>query len=204
MFFLVATPTGVRPMAKESERLEREFISTAREKTGKDVAQWMQVIASSGETKPNAILNWLKQTHNLNHMRANFLSGIYLNDGKPVFDHKVLFAKLFEGKVGLLDVYRPLEQAIQTKLPDALFIPTKTYISIEAKRCFACATLTKNTIRVGLDLGDRPFDDTVQKARSLGAMPNLTHMVEIASAADVADDLITYVQQAYNNAHKLK
>jgi hypothetical protein len=164
----------------------------------------MQVIGSSGETKPNAILNWLKQTHDLNHMQANFLSGIYLNDGKPVFDHKVLFAKLFEGKAGLLDVYRPLEQAIEKKLPDALFIPTKTYISIEAKRCFACATLTKNTIRVGLDLGTMPFDNYVQKARSLGAMPNLTHMVEISAAADVNTDLIGYVQQAYTNAHKPK
>ena len=89
-------------------------------------------------------------------------------------------------------------------MPDALFIPTKAYISIEAKRCFACATLTKNAIRVGLDLGDLPFDTYVQKARSLGAMPNLTHMVEIAAPADVNDQLVGYVQQAYNNAHKLK
>jgi len=191
-------------MAKESVQLEREFMTTIREKTGKDLAGWMSLIAGSGESKPNAILNWLKQTHNLNHMQANFLSGIYLNDGKPVFDHKVLFAKLFEGKEPLLAVYKPLESAIQKQLPDALFIPTKTYISIEAKRCFACATLTKNTIRVGLDLGDLPFDTYVQKARSLGAMPNLTHMVEIAAPTDVDDQLTEYVQQAYNNAHKLK
>lgn len=191
-------------MAKESERLEREFIASAREKTGKDITEWMTVIGSSGETKPNAILNWLKQNHNLNHMQANFLSGIYLNDGKPVFDHKVLFDKLFDGKQILLSVYKPLERAVQKQLPDALFIPTKTYISIEAKRCFACATLTKNTIRVGLDLADLPFDDYVQKARSLGAMPNLTHMVEIATPEDVNDKLIGYVQQSYNNAHKTK
>jgi hypothetical protein len=191
-------------MAKESERLEREFIASVREKTGKELDEWMNVIGSSGESKPNAILNWLKQTHNLNHMQANFLSGIYLNDGKPVFDHQALFAKLFEGKQLLLSVYKPLERAVQKQLPDALFIPTKTYISIEAKRCFACATLTKNTIRVGLDLGDLPFDGYVQKARSLGAMPNLTHMVEITTPADVNDNLIGYVQQAYNNAHKSK
>lgn len=191
-------------MAKDSERLEREFIATAREKTGREVAEWMQVIQSSGEIKPNAILNWLKQNHGLNHLQANFLSGMYLNDGKPVFDHKVLFAKLFEGKEALLEVYIPLEQAVQKQLPDALFIPTKTYVSIEAKRCFACATLTKNAIRVGLDLGDLPFDDYLQKARSLGAMPNLTHMVEIAAPSDVNDKLIGYVQQAYHNAHKAK
>lgn len=191
-------------MAKESERLEREFIASAREKTGRDVTEWMRVIAASGQTKPNAILNWLKQTHNLNHMQANFLSGIYLNDGKPVFDHKVLFARLFDGKESLLPVYTTLESAVSQQVSDALFIPTKGYVSIEAKRCFACATLTKVAIRVGLDLGDTPFDAYVQKARSLGAMPNLTHMVEIVTPADVTAQLTDYVQQAYNNAHKLK
>lgn len=68
--------------------------------------------------------------------------------------------------------------------------------------CFACATLTSKTIRVGLDLGDRPFDDTVQKARSLGAMPNLTHMVEISTSPQVNDGLIGLVEAAHREARK--
>ncbi len=188
-------------MAKDSQRLEQEFIASAREKTGKAVSEWMTVIGTSGLDKPNAILKWLKDNHNLNHMQANFLSGIYLNDGKPVFDYEVLFANLFADKQDLLPVYRALEKGIAARLSDAEFIPTKAYISIEAKRCFACATLTRRNIRVGLDLGDMPFDDTVQKAKSLGAMPNLTHMVEIAAVPDVTDTLIGYVEQAYHRVH---
>ncbi len=188
-------------MAKDSERLEREFIASVYDKTGKSMADWMNIIASSGEQKPNAILNWLKTTHKLNHLQANFLSGIYLNDGKPVFDHKVLREKLFEGKEHLRSTVDALESAVRKQLPDAEFIPTKAYISIEAKRCFACATLTKSNIRVGLDLGERSFDPYVQKAKSLGAMPNLTHMVEIVAPEDVTETLIEYVHQAYNNAH---
>ncbi len=189
-------------MAKDSQRLEQEFIATAREKTGKDVPAWMKVIGGSGLDKPNAILNWLKAEHKLNHMQANFLAGIYLNSGKPVFDYEVLFARLFEGKADLLPVYHALEQKIQARLKEAEFIPTKAYVSIEGKRCFACATLTKKTIRVGLDLGDVPFGEYVQKAKSLGAMPNLTHMIEIGAAADVTDALLGYVQQAYERVHK--
>ena len=191
-------------MAKDSERLEREFIATAREKTGKDVPEWMQVISSSGASKPNAILNWLKENHQLNHMQANFLSGMYLNDGKPVYDQQVLFAKLFDGKEHLRATYNTLQESTLAQLPDTLFIPTKAYVSIEAKRCFACATLTKNNIRVGLDLGDLPFDDYTQKAKSLGAMPNLTHMVEVTAPTEVNDKLMSFVTQAYANAHKQK
>ena len=189
-------------MARDSQRLEQEFIATASDKTGKSVEQWMAIIQTSGLDKLNAILNWLKTEHKLNHMQANFLSGIYLNEGKPVFDYEILFQKLFDGKDNLMPAYRALESSIQKQLPDDVeLIPTKAYISIEGKRCFACTTLTKKNIRVGLDLGDTPFDDYVQKAKSLGAMPNLTHMIEIEAAADVNPRLMDYVQQAYNNAH---
>lgn len=188
-------------MAKGSRELEQEFIASAREKTGKTVPEWMHVIGESQLDKPNAILNWLKAEHKLNHMQANFLSGIYLNNGQPVFDYEVLFQKLFVGKGQLLPLYRTLESAIQARLPEAEFIPTKTYVSIEGKRCFACATMTKQNIRVGLDLGDTPFDDYLQKARSLGAMPNLTHMIEVSESAQVDSSLVDHVVQAYERVH---
>ena len=189
-------------MAKESQRLEQEFIASAQAKTGKDVPEWMKVIASSGLDKPNAILNWLKTDHSLNHMQANFLAGMYLNGGKPVFDYEVLFARLFEDKPDLLPLYQQLEKQISLRLKEAEFIPTKAYISIEGKKCFACATLTKRNIRVGVDLGDEPFGEYVQKAKSLGAMPNLTHMIEVSQPAEVNERLLGYVEQAYQRVHK--
>ena len=190
-------------MAKDSQRLEEEFIATVHEKTGKTLQEWMSIIDTSGLDKPNAILKWLKDNHHLNHLQANFLSGIYLNNGEPVFNHEKLFEKLFVTKENLRPLYQSLQQAISNQLADAEFIPTKAYISIEAKRCFACATLTKNNIRVGLDLGDLPFDAYTQKAKSLGAMPNLTHMVEITSTEQIDDKLINLVQVAYNRTHQI-
>ena len=188
-------------MAKDSQRLEQEFIASAKEKTGRDVPEWMAVIGETGLDKPNAILKWLKETHTLNHLQANLLSGMYLNAGQPVYDYGVLFAKLFEGKESLRPVYKALQTGISERLPDVEFIPTKAYVSIEGKRCFACATLTKSTIRVGLDLGDTPTDDYVQKAKGLGAMPNLTHMIEISEPSQADDKLLGYVDSAYAHAH---
>lgn len=189
-------------MAKDSQRLEQEFIAKAKENTGHTVEEWMDIISAAGlERKPNTILKWLKSEHSLNHLQANFLSGIYLNDGKPVFDYEVLFQRLFNGKPHLLPVYQSLEGRVNEQLEGVEFIPTKAYISIEGKRCFACATMTKDRIRVGLDLGDVPFGDYTQKAKSLGAMPNLTHMIEITSSDDVTDQLINYVQEAYTRVH---
>jgi len=189
-------------MAKDSQRLEQEFIANAQEKTGKNVPEWMNVIGTAGMDKPNSIIKWLKDEHKLNHMQATFLAGMFLNDGQPVYDYEVLFGRLFQDKPQLLPLYKSLETAMQSRLPEAEFIPTKTYVSIEGKRCFACATLTKQNIRVGLDLGDTPFDDYVQKARSLGAMPNLTHMIEISDPSQVDEQLLNYTEQAYTRVHQ--
>jgi hypothetical protein len=188
-------------MAKDSQRLEQEFISTVHDKTGHDLAEWMAIIGASGLSKPNEILKWLKEQHSLNHMQANFLSGIYLNDGQPVFDYGVLFEKLFAGKADLLPLYRALEEQVQANFSDAELIPTKAYISIEAKRIFACATLMKTNMRVGLDLGDAPFEGRVQKAKGLGAMPNLTHMVEVNTPADVNAEVADLLRTAYQRTH---
>lgn len=189
-------------MAKENQRYEQEFIASAREKTGHAVGEWMPIIQATGMDKTNAIINWLKQDHKLNHAQAAFLTGIYLNGGKPVYDFEVLFNNLFLDKQDLLPAYRVLEKQVSVRLPEAEFAPTKTYISIEGKKCFACATLTKKNIRVGLDLGDMPFGEYVQKGKSLGAMPNITHMVEIITPAGVTDQLVDYVEQAYQRVHK--
>ena len=88
-------------MAKDSQRLEQEFIATVKEKTGKTLQEWMQVIGASGQDKSSAILKWLKDEHQLNHLQANFLTGIYLNGGQPVYDYEALFAKLFQDKAFL-------------------------------------------------------------------------------------------------------
>ncbi|MBZ0296513.1 MAG: DUF4287 domain-containing protein [Anaerolineae bacterium] len=187
-------------MARDSQRLEQEFIATCAEKTGKTLDEWMTLLAQSGESKQNALIKWIKSEHGLNHMQAAFLAGIYLNDGKPVYDYEVLFARLFEDKPHLLPAYEAVAALVTEKLDDVVCVPTKTYISIEGKKCFACVTPTKKTLRVGMDL-DQPFDDYVQKGKSLGAMPNITHMIEISDPGEVDDRMLNYMQQAYDRTH---
>jgi hypothetical protein len=189
-------------MARGSDRYEQEFIATAVAKTGHDVAGWIEIIRESGiEEKPNTILKWLKETHGLNHAQANFMAGIYLNGGQPVYDYPVMWQKLFAGKETLFTWYKAIEGRVLAGLEDVEFIPTKAYASVEGKKIFACVTPTKSTLRVGLDLRNQPFDEVIQKAKGLGAMPNLTHMIEITSESDINDSLIDHFRQAYHQVH---
>ena len=188
-------------MAKDSQAIEQEFIDTVVEKTGHTLAEWMDIIRSTGLSKSKEIHTHLKDNYPLNYAQATFLMGIYMNDGQPVYNPQVLFAKLFDGKQALLPIYEAFKAQVNSQLPSVVFAPTKSYISIEDKKIFACATMTPKLMRVGLDLGDIPFGEYVQKAKSLGAMPNLTHMIEVSSVNNVNNTLIQYVQQAHKRNH---
>lgn len=188
-------------MARGSQELEQEFIASAKDKTGHSVPEWMGILDKTGLSKTKELVDHLKSAHKLNHMQATFITGIYLNDGQPVYDYAVLFRKLFEGNEAQKPSYDALVKLIENNLSDVECIPTKTYISIEGKKIFACARINKTNMRIGLDLGDRPFDDYVQRAKGLGAMPNLTHMIEVTAAEQVNGDVLTHLQAAYDRTH---
>lgn len=189
-------------MARGSQERELEFIENAKEMTGKSIAEWKTIIEGEGlEPKPNTILKHLKANFGLNHLQANYLSGIFLNDGKPVYNYEVLFAKLFDGNEQWQALYDSLKEQVTGQFDDVVFIPTKSYISIEGQKIFGCAKLTKKTIRYGLDLGEMLFEGRVQKARGLGAMPNITHMVELQSAEEINAELLHLTQQAFDRVH---
>ena len=188
-------------MAKEARELEQAFITSLADETGAGLDEWMRRLEAAGLQKNNEIVKWLKSEKEFNHMQASMLAGIFLNDGEPVFHYPTLFRKLFAGK----EQQRPLYDAIAAKLhaamPGILFIPTKTYVSIEDERVFGCAKINKTNIRVGLDLGDEPFGDYVRKGVGLGAMPNITHMIELKDTAQIDDRLAAFSRQAYDRAH---
>jgi predicted transport protein len=188
-------------MAQGAREIEQDFIATVQDKTGNTLDGWMAHLKTTGLTKTNDLIHYLKKEHSLNHLQSSMLAGIYLNDGKPVHDYDVLLAKLFEGNEAVRPLYDRLRDLIAAELPDSVvLIPTKAYVSIEGARVFACAKLNKKNIRVGLDL-DMPFDDVVVPARSLGAMPNISHMVEITDIAQVDDRLAGLLRQAYDRRH---
>ena len=156
---------------------------------------------SAGLQKNNEIVKWLKSEQRFNHMQATMLAGIFLNGGEPVFHYPTLFRKLFAGKEKQQPLYDAIAAELQAALPSMLFIPTKTYVSLEDERVFGCAKINKTNIRVGLDLGDEPFGDYVRKGVGLGAMPNITHMIELKGLAQIDERLGAFARQAYQRAH---
>lgn len=190
-------------MAKTSGDFEKDFIATVQETTGKTLDQWYAEIKTTGYGKPMEILNWLKETKGMNHLQANLLSGLYLNGGKPVYIDE---ANLLENQFAKCEAMRPLYEAVAEKITTAIcgtqIIPKKTYVSFTANREFAAINIKPKEIRLGMDLGDRPFDETVQKTKLTGPMPRISHMVILTDIVQFDNNIIELLKLSYDRCHK--
>lgn len=190
-------------MAKTSGDYEQEFMDTAKAQTGKSLQEWLDIVKGSGLEKRNDILNWLKKEQGLNHMQAQLLTGIYLNNGNPVYiNENALLDAQFEKSPGMRPLFQSLSEKILAEFPDTQVIPKKTYISFTAAREFAAVNVKPAEIRLGLDLGERPFDERVQKSKLTGPMPRISHMMVLFSEADKGQELWENIRQSYNRTHK--
>ena len=190
-------------MAKTSGEFEQEFIQTAKEKTGKSLEEWLSVVKVQGLSKKMEIVNWLKSEHKLNHMQAGFVAGIYLNNGKPVYSDE---DNLVENQFVNCEAMRPLFDAISKKIlkdfPGSQLIPKKTYLSFTAIREFAAINVRPKEIRLGIDLGDESFTESLQKAKLTGPMARISHML-IFTDIKQFDKLVSgYLKKSYDRTHK--
>ena len=188
--------------AKTSGELEKEFIDGLKQNTGKDLSGWLAEIDAFDGKKRGDILNRLKTEYAFGHMNASFLTGIFLNGGKPVYAST---ADLLENQFAKAEAMRPLYEAllefVKTNFPASSVLPKKTYVSILEKREFAAINIKPAELRVGFDLGDKAFDEKVGKSKMTGPMPRISHMVTITDASQLNSEISALLQESYSRSH---
>jgi len=104
--------------------------------------------------------------------------------------------RLVAAAKGYRPLYHLLEAEIRKAIPSVVVAPRTAYISLGAPAEFAAIWLHAREVRLGLDLGDHPFDAGLQKAKLKGAGPALTHMAVLTDARQVNDDLLALLKTA--------
>jgi hypothetical protein len=187
---------------KTSGEFEKEFMDGLKKSTGKDLNAWMKTLDSFGSRKRNEVIAWLKAEHKFGHMNAALLAGIHANGGKPVYAST---DDLLENQFAKADDMRPLYKAfvgfIEKHFPNASILPKKTYVSVLENREFGAVNIKSKELRIGLDLGDRPFDDKVSKAKLTGPMPRISHMMVVTDAAQLDAEMAELLRQSHARCH---
>jgi hypothetical protein len=61
--------------------------------------------------------------------------------------------------------------------------------------------IKKAELRIGLDLGDRPFDEKVEKAKLTGPMPRISHMVVATDESRFDTELAELLKLSHARCH---
>jgi hypothetical protein len=189
-------------MAKTSAELEKEFIASAKETTGRSIEQWLDLVKKSGPAGNKEIREWLKHDHHLNHMQAQFVTGMHFNNGKPVYINEGdLLEAQFQKSPLMRPLFESLVKTIVSKFPETKLIPKKTYLSFTAAREFAAVNVKPAELRLGLDLGDEPFKGRIQKSKLTGPMPRISHMLVISQKDEIDNVVIEFLGRSYQRTH---
>jgi hypothetical protein len=209
-------------MARDEEE-EREFLAELKARSGHNLAEWMAAITAQGFTDKNHVIDWLR-AQGFPFARASWLERIHNNGGRPIYlahakrseacgpsanaapratdppapsprGAAQLELLLAAGK-GYRPLYQLLEAAILKALPDVVITAKPTYIALGNRREFAAIALNASELRLGLALGDRPFDARLQKPRLKGVGWAISHMLVLTDARQVNEELLGLIREA--------
>lgn len=189
-------------MAKSPEEALATMIAGLKEKTGRSLDEWIALAEASKKTKHGELVNHLKADHGLTHGYANLVAHRMLKSdaGSMADEGEDLVAAQYEGaKAPLRPIYDAILAAANRFGPDVEPAPKKAYVSLRRSKQFAIIQpSTATRVDVGINLKGVAPTTRLEASGSFNSM--VTHRVRLASAADVDDELIQWLRQAYDMA----
>ena len=187
---------------KTSGEFEKEFMDSLAAETGKDLKTWLKTIDGFVSKKRNEVIAWLKSEHGFGHMNASLLAGIHANGGKPVYaSTDELLENQFAKSAEMRLLFESFVGFVKKNFPAATILPKKTYVSVLENREFAAVNIKPKELRIGLDLGERPFDDKIEKAKLIGPMPRISHMFVLTREDQLDGSIVDALRASYSRCH---
>ncbi|HEX2619723.1 MAG TPA: DUF4287 domain-containing protein [Phototrophicaceae bacterium] len=176
------------------------YLATVKAKTGKTPEDFRRLAEEKGLTKHGDIIAWLKEDFGLGHGHANAVAHVVLHENDPKVSDDDAIASHFSGTKAIWrKPYDDLLAKLKTFGSDLRVAPTKSYLSLLRKDGkFGVIQITAKRLDIGIKLAGAPFEGRYQEAGAWNAM--VTHRIQISDPAQIDDDLLTWLRQAYDKA----
>jgi hypothetical protein len=188
-----------------SVAMATKIVAGMKEKTGRSVEEWMELLekhAPAGEKERRA---WLKEKHGLGMNYGWWLAEQSVgkgDDGSPETYLKqaeeYVGNMFFGGKAGLTPIYHALLKLGRGLGPDVKVCPCQTMVPFYRKHVFAqIKPTTRTRIDLGLALKDVKVPQRLIDTGGLAKKDRITRRIEIASLADIDDGVKKWLKKAY-------
>jgi len=177
------------------------YLDTVKEKTGKSPEQFRALAKKKGllhpQVKAGDVLAWLKADFGLGHGHAMALYATFKRATEPRLTVVEQVEQHFSGgRAGWQNIYRLMLARIETFGTGITIKPTDSYISLLRDGTkFAIVQVSAARLDIGIKLKDVAPNDRLKLSGKWNAM--VTHRVKIVNSKDVDDELIGWLQLAY-------
>lgn len=176
------------------------MIENLHKNTGKSLDEWVAIVRAQSFTKHGEILTFLKSDHGFTHGFANLVAHkARESDAGSAANTDDLVINQYAGKEHLKPIYDKLIAEITYFGDDIELAPKNAYVSVRRKKQFAMLTpATKTRFEIGINLKGQDQAGKLEANKSSNAM--CSHKINISSVDDIDNEIITWLQKAYNAA----
>lgn len=180
--------------------MEDTMIKNLKEKYGKSLEEWIEVVKKTGIEKHGEIIKFLKSEHGFTHGFANLVSlKARGTDSASADSAESLVDDQYKGKEALHPIYLKLMEEVKKFGSDVVVAPKRAYVSLRRKKQFALVQpSTKARLDIGINMKGFDTTDRLEASGSFNAM--CSHRVRVSDIGDVDNELISWLRQAYDSA----
>ena len=188
--------------------MTQKWIVSLKEKTGRSLEEWLELIERKGPKDEAGRRGWLKREHALGTNSAWWLAERSLGKGLEAGDPDLYLSAaegyveaMFAGKkAALRPLYNALLELAFSLGKDVKACPCQTIVPLYRNRVFAEIKPSTNTrLDFGLALGDtKKTPKRLIDTGGFAKKDRITHRFAITSGADVDDEVKRWAKTAYD------
>jgi hypothetical protein len=198
-----APPYGVHPGVVTVQN----WLATLKEKTGRNLEEWLALIETKGPADEKGRRDWLKAEHGLGTNTAWWLAersvGKGAEDGDPDAYLRsapgVVDAMYAGSKAGLRPLHDRLVEVAAGLGDDVRVCPCKTIVPLYRQHVFAeIKPATRTRIDLGFALGDTRATGRLIETGGAAKKDRITHRIPITCPDDIDDEVRRWLRAAYD------
>jgi Domain of unknown function (DUF5655)/Domain of unknown function (DUF4287) len=185
----------------------QDWIARLKDKTGRTLEEWIDVIQKSGPAAEKECREWLKKEYNLGTNSAWRLAERAAGKGSEEGDpetylqaaEKNVEAQYAGGKAHLRPIYgRLLDLAFQLG-HDVKACPCQTIVPLYRRHVFAqIKPTTQSRIDLGLALGNKKAPKRLIDTGGFAKKDRITHRIPLESAQEIDKEVERWLKTAYD------
>src|SRR5262245_36408930 len=189
-----------------SVRMVQDWIATLKEKSGRSLEEWLELIKNGGPPSEKERRDWLKNKYKLGTNTAWWLAeraeGKGSEDSDPAAYLKAAETYVEDmykgGKAGLLPIHDRILKTAVGLGKDVKVCPCQTIVPLYRNHVFAqIKPATQKRIDLGFALKDRKATGRLIDTGGFAKKDRITHRIEITAPSQVDDVVLRRMKTAY-------